>query len=435
MNARIDWGTLLQERLDRIGMPQAHLARLMRVDRTAVRNWVAGSNSCKGVNSLADILFPDAGGTDPEKREFIRKHDEAFAYTHKPKLPPGSSSKQPPVTPPPPPDPEDEGEGGFRLGDIAARMLVLDHARSGYRYGEFRSSLVLWEEPPMPEDWRERWSKAADKAEGLRRDGHINDNSIVALRDVKPRREGVGEPSGFEMTFSTMSYVAKRTATIFFNEFLIPAERATLLEDVRGWRLHPILSRCLNTQVAVITSDSKFMFARRSGHVINPGKTVCGVAETMEEGDRIAPDGRGGPDVFSAALRGLVQEFGIDLGDAPDNPHDVIKLVSLSFDMDFYEPIFIGIADFREASGVLRQQATARNIEDGLRTGRAKDKWENKDVTFVDFRLQPLFDHVVKHPLASYATVCLVQALQFAGFSDERIVEEHRQSARRTSCE
>lgn len=417
---RVDWGLAMKARMKRLGISQAALGRMMGYDGKAVRNWMAGENSCKRINKLAEVLFPGAGDSDPEKQAFVRQHDRAF-NDERPPAQPGDQEIERPLLPP-------NNDGSFRLGDIEARMLVLDQMRSGYSYAEFQSKIVDWEEPPMPEAWKERWSGAAAKASELLRAGQINDNPTVALRKMRQRRDGVGEPNGFHLTFSAMTYVKKRTATIFFNEFLSPAERHVLLEDVRDWRLHPILARCLNTNVAVITSDGKFMFARRSDRVINPGKAVCGIAETMEEGDIIAPDGRAAPDVFRAALRGLDQEFGIDLKQAPDNPHDVVKFISLTFDMDYYEPIFLGVADFRKASAKLRTMGTARNIEDGLRSGRAKDRWENKDVSFVDLALQPIFDYVHRNQLTSYGTVCLVHALQFAGFSDERIIDEHRRS-------
>ena len=419
---RIKWGLAMQARMERLGISQAALGRTMEYDAKAVRNWLAGKNSCKRINKLADVLFPGAGDSDPEKQAFVRQHDNAFNDERHGQPGPGGTGD-----PPPPPEPPNN-DGSFRLGDIEARMIVLDQKRSGYSYAEFRSVLVDWADPPMPEAWKERWSAAAAEASELLRAGDINDNPIVALRNVWPRRDGVGEPNGFHLTFSTINYVEKRTATIFFNKFLSPAERHALLEDVRDWRLHPILARCLNTNVAVVTSDGKIMFARRSGRIINPGKAVCGIAETMDESDITAPDGRTAPDIFRAALRGLDQEFGIDLQQVPDNPHDVVKLLSLTFDMDYYEPVFVGVADFRKASAKLRAMATARNIEDGLRSGRAKDRWENKDVSFVDLALQPIFDYVHRNDLTSYGIVCLIHALQFAGFSDERIIDEHRRS-------
>ena len=416
MSEQEKWGAAVKSRMDLVKVSTSELGRRMGVDRRATTYWLRGRNGCKAIHRLADILFPDAPAGDTEKLAFIREHDNAFASRKS--LPPW-----PPPPPPPPPPPVDHGS--YRLGRITTSMFVLDHARKGYSYNEFRTVLVPWEEPPLPVSWREGMELALAEAGRLQAEGKINDNPILALREVKWRREGSGEPSGFDLTFSEMGYVRKRAATIFFHDHLGEDERAALLDDLRDWRLHPGLSRCLNTQVAVITSDGKFMLARRSRGIINPGKFTCGVAETMEESDGIASDGKGGPDVFRAALRGLRQEFGIDVEAFPGvDPHRHVKILSLLFDMDFYEPIFSGIADFRGAPEELRRMTTARAIEDGLRSGRAKDRWENKQVIFVDFTLRSLLRFAGQHDLTNYATVCLVQALQYDNKSDRDITSE-----------
>lgn len=119
---------------------------------------------------------------------------------------------------------------------------------------------------------------------------------------------------------------------------------------------------------------------------------------------------------LGAALRGLVQEAGISFEGSRTDPHSVVKFLSLSFDMEYYEPQFIGVADFRKASGPLLEYTRSVNIQRGLQSGAAKDKWENKELVFVDFELEPIFGFIAKNKLTDYGLLCVIQCLLYADY-------------------
>lgn len=285
MTNPLEFGEIISSRLDALGLSRNDLAKRMRVSYVTIHNGIVGKTSCgKRLDALAELLYPNRGRWYRAKVDFINAHNRAF---HIPEL------ELPHVK-------EDwlSSSGGMTFAGRELSMMVLDYCREGYSYTEFNSELVTWCEPKAPDIWHDRLNAALLEAETQRKEGHINNNPIVALREVKPRREGSGEIQGFHMKFSEINYVIKRAGILFYNKLMTGAEQKLLLDDVREWRLHPILSRCLNTQIGIITSDGKFMFARRASHIINGGKVACGVAETMEAGDILSREGLNKPDVF-----------------------------------------------------------------------------------------------------------------------------------------
>ena len=406
-----EFGRVLAARMQELQYTPKRLALELGVDPATTRNWVRAKASCGGrFSQILNILFPNLHVLHGERVAFIRLFNEGWGGNIPLPLPP---ERPIPLS------------GKYLIGGEELEIILMDFRPSGYSYDLFESSLVPWVEPPIPPAWADRYELALKEAREQMRKGEINDNPIVALRQIVPSRTGSGEPPGFLMAFSEMRYIEKRAAIILYNKYLDADEKAELTGEVLGWQLHPNLSRCLNVQVAVITSDWKFMFSRRSSTVINGGKIACGIAETMEDQDKVSSLGRHAPDVFKAAIRGLEQEAGIRLPQSTVDPHSAVKFIALAFDTEYYEPQFIGVADFRNA-GPLREETRAEKIQQGLLTGAAKDRWENREIIFADFSTDAMMSFLAENKPTDYGLLAAVLSLQHEGESFARIEASYR---------
>lgn len=142
-----------------------------------------------------------------------------------------------------------------------------------------------------------------------------------------------------------------------------------------------VFSCTFGAMIAVVTSDSRLIFCKRSAKTaVNAGKMVCTVSEGVDPGEL---------DPWSIAARGLMEELGIKI---KRSQRKRIKLTSLVLNTDVFEWGMLGHVDMREwgAEGL-----TLDEILQGKKG--AVDSWELAEVIPVKFTLDDVCDFMLSN--------------------------------------
>ncbi len=267
------------------------------------------------------------------------------------------------------------------------------------------------------------WKKEASK-------GRIYDTPRLALRDASLFRGGQSRhdsQQGLRLEFARVSYVDQRAATTVFREVLNDNGRREILSRSESdGKIDQTFSNCFGVTLAIITSDDKILFAKRSHRVaVNAGRFVCGVVEGMGDQD-FAHDK---PDPFQTALRGLHEEFGIVLS---RQEAELVRLTALVLDEDYYEWGMIGSVDFR---GQDDQKFHSRKLMENLAIAEARDKFETDDTCAIPFRPDEIAIFLSAYDVVNYAVVCAVLALlSESGYSTVVVERAFRRHYRRSEA-
>ncbi len=278
----------------------------------------------------------------------------------------------------------------------------------------------------VPEEWDELWREARRQSELLVGEGLINNNPVLAVSNVDGVPDAQLRKGELAIQFVEVGYVSKRTATTLYKQMLSRDEKQWLLSRAAAWDLESVLGQGLNTQLAVITSDSQIMFVQRGVHVPNAGRLTCGVSKTMEARDAHYVRGKERPDVYMTGARSLNAELGVKISEEALQLHDVIRFSSLILDEEYYELILTGVADFRHVQEPpLRKATSAAGLTESVEGVKSRGSWKNDRLFFVEADVVPALQFLSRNDVTNYGTACLMGALQYLGAAKADIDEAY----------
>ena len=299
--------------------------------------------------------------------------------------------------------------GYFDFYGFTASIRMIDLCREGYLPENLRLNLVR-PEIKIPPELEESYKKIRTVWDEKERDGYIYDNNdLVGLQKYLLRRIGTEEQQSIELDVVVGSYIHHRTVVNMFQQLPRQKRNSVIneaLEDqiLRGG--HPLFGTIIAVSIAIITTDNKLVFQRRSQSVsIDPGLLMCGVGEGMKASDLdLHPGKLSGP--FETASRGLQEEFGIRI----DNSNrDLLKLTGLCLNRDLFEWYIIGVIDLRHSNRVWDQEAISSNFSSAV----DKDRFEISELHFVPYNPQSVFQFIREHreEMVNYGMVAAICSL------------------------
>jgi len=157
----------------------------------------------------------------------------------------------------------------------------------------------------------------------------------------------------------------------------------------------PELATHFGIALQVVTADGQTVFALRGQTAVDAHVWFPSVAEGASRPTDAGP--RGGPDPYRTAVRGLVEELGVDV------PEEDILFLSFGANAVLCEYALCGLARIRE---------TAEQVARIRATGVPKDKWESQSLRFVRWTPREVARFVAEQgPWSPFALVTVYHAL------------------------
>lgn len=165
---------------------------------------------------------------------------------------------------------------------------------------------------------------------------------------------------------------------------------------------NPVVCGALGVEVTVVTLDQKAVIVKRSGmgsylrdlYIATIGEAIHPARDKMELRDNEVL-----LDPFKAAVWGAKEELGIDI--APSG----IRFFALGAHKTTMDPDLLG---------VVRVPYTQNDLEYAMLSARARDRWESRDLHFIDFyprRVAQFIKMAGVSNMTPAAPLCLVFSL------------------------
>ncbi|OWF54506.1 uncharacterized protein LOC110444378 [Mizuhopecten yessoensis] len=256
----------------------------------------------------------------------------------------------------------------------------------------------------------------------------IDNNPTTALKGLVLARPGEDEKQTIDLLFEESDYCHHRSMREIWMS-LSPTEKNT--EVPYKGDVHPYFSNSFGLHVAILTNEGpdkpqKFVFpqrARRKG-MSSPGNFTCGAVESVSKPDYIKSGGDTHVNLLSTAVRGLMEEIGLEL---TGKDLDAICLTTIYLKFDFHEWGMCGFVDLKDERIAEQHRLSAENIKARFTSG-PKDKFEHQTLTFVDFELEPMVKFVSENHenFASSAKLVVVKVLE-AFFGSDKVHQKFNQ--------
>lgn len=283
--------------------------------------------------------------------------------------------------------------GYFDFYGFSTSIRMVDFCSDGYRPNNINLNLISADDRNPPERYRKLYEDYRRKWEENKNKGYIFDNNdLVGLRSFALQRIGEDEDQSLLLNVFAGSYVDHRATVELFRNLDTRDKNPIIHETLESEILHgghPFFGTILAISVAIITSDQKIIFHRRSKNVsIDPGLLMCGVGEGMKTMDldirRNEPNG-----IYRTAIRGMVEEFGIKI----NNPEECLKLTGLCLNRDLFEWYVLGVIDLRKANPKCNEDT----IKSVFSSAFGKDRFEIEEMYFVPYYPETVFRFIREH--------------------------------------
>lgn len=205
---------------------------------------------------------------------------------------------------------------GIIFDDRKLNIYEYRYHRDGISRGSMSLELVPdvigginWARNNLPKDDADLYELGWNDISCRIADNKAHDSDSFALIGIQPFFTGNDERLGMHLKFARSNYrhrmatrhVARNTASI--NSLL---ESASLGP-------HPLYSGSFGVSIAVITSDHRILFTRRSIDTTHDkGLLDCSIAEGVLAHDNPRHDANTAPDPFELSFRGLKEELNIE---------------------------------------------------------------------------------------------------------------------------
>jgi hypothetical protein len=298
-------------------------------------------------------------------------------------------------------------------------------------YGPDQIEFRWWNEKnsqPLDSKYMEIYQgSATEHVQHLLKEKKIWENTIYALKDVTAYRSSGEEVPELLVYVQKNLYTHSRTMLNVY-QTLVEEQNDELfsnaMQDFSNWNW---FSCSLGTQIAVITTDNKIIFARRSLKVTPGGHMYqCTAVETVDVRDA---DENGLPNIWKASARALKEETGIEFSNA-----DVYKIciTGLMCRKDFMAG-FVGFVDLSTTDVGMNSKEVMENFVTGkgVDTQLESDKWEA-----VEFNPSSVFEFMNQNRISPLAVHCAILALKNRygeAHVDEELLKYYHDDRNRTS--
>jgi hypothetical protein len=237
---------------------------------------------------------------------------------------------------------------------------------------EITVELVPWQNRLADEAGEELLrSRAAELAENARREGRFfGDGPMAALRRFTP------PPAGNHLHL-VCEQVGHRRYAAATNLLLHDDGTLRRQYEIQVRNLaNPICCGALGVEIALVTSDGFLVLAHRGRLGLDYSDLVmAGVGEGVSpERDRSRD---GVLDLARTITRGALEEFGLRVDGAKSH------LLALGVEMQRMDPDILGY---------LEVPYTRTEVVGAVKTGAARDRWENRTLDFIEFKPSSVAD-------------------------------------------
>lgn len=299
--------------------------------------------------------------------------------------------------------------GYFDFYGFSTSIRMIDFCAEGYHPDNVILNRVEPEDRNPPERYRKLYEEYRKKWEESKNKGYIFDNNdLVGLRSFALQRIGQDEDQSLLLSVFSGSYVDHRATVELFRSLDTRDKNPIINETLESEILHgghPFFGTILAISTAIITSDEKIIFQRRSRNVsIDPGLLMCGVGEGMKTMDlevrRNEPNG-----IYKTVVRGMAEEFGIRI----NNPQECVKLTGLCLNRDLFEWYVLGVIDLRKSNPVWNEDVIRSTFSSAL----DKDRFEIEEIHFIPYHPENVFQFIREHKedMVNYGLAAAVCAL------------------------
>ena len=287
-----------------------------------------------------------------------------------------------------------------------ASVKMIDFCKTGYKPENLRFQLLPGGNGRPPRDLQGLFSFKIDEWRTRQEEGLIYDhNDLIGVREYSMLRIGSEEEQGLTFKVVAGSYIFHRAAVDVFRGLPSERKKSIIGNSVHTRPLHGghrFFGNILAVSIAVITSDGKIVFQRRSRSVaIDPGLIMCGIGEGMKQSD-LAKDGSGIQGIVKTAIRGLREEFGVEM----ENPMECLKLIGFCLNRELFEWYVLGIVDLSKG----RPKWDSQNVREAMsRDGL----FEIAKMYFVPYHPESVFAFLEMHKneMVNYGTATAISSM------------------------
>lgn len=261
----------------------------------------------------------------------------------------------------------------FRLGPLVTSMFVLEG--DGEQVIDEQSILVRVEPesvqlPEEMEQWRQEFL-AEQQARKERAENYFWNGPSYAIADFSVARTIIDEEPEVSLRLLHSDYAtfwATQQLDRKFADGTTPRSRYLTPFEVYPLRVPSFMSSSFGTNIALLTSDGKFIFARRS-HLVGSRPGVWSTSANEALSRSLDSQGRSAPNLYDVVRRGVEEELGI----APFEYE--LKMLAFHLDVDLHQwgGTWVGVL----------KNVTGQQVLDRRARGVA-DKYENRELKMVD---------------------------------------------------
>lgn len=290
----------------------------------------------------------------------------------------------------------------FRVGNIEARIFVLEYWPDGLSSEHLRCRLVSGDEWIANEVGQKELAEAYRLFDIEEQEGKVFNGSKLALKALRLSRSGGDRSPKVHLDFCRSEYRLQRAVETIYAG--LPAmEREAICSD--PFKVNSTFSNTFGVSLAIVTSDAKLLVSRRSSSVgPEKAKIIFGLAEGMTGNDL---RDLSIPDPWMTGSRSLSREFGLVARTSRMLP---IRFFALCLNQHLYQYNFYGICDLREDGF---EFATADHVVKNYGTGRPVDKFETAKIDFLKFNVDDVLSFIKDNrpSITDYAVVTAIYAL------------------------